>query len=266
MMHDDDAQPGFPSVLTVLGCDGGVAGGKSTSSFLLGERILIDAGTGLSRLGSDKLLAVDHVFLTHSHLDHVCALAFMADAVFGLREQPFAIHALPATLAALKAHLFNDVLWPDFSRLPRQGSPTLRYHELNPAYEFGALHLRPFQAVHSVPAVGYVIDSPAGRTLLSGDTTITDDYITAVAALGPLRWLVMECAFPAAMSGIAGLSGHVSPDGLAQLVQAIDHPGLQVVLTHLKPGCEREIMADVDGRLALGPRLHYAQPGMQLAL
>ena len=35
------------------------------------------------------------------------------------------MHALPETLAALRAHIFNGVIWPDFTRLPSAEQPTL---------------------------------------------------------------------------------------------------------------------------------------------
>ena len=66
----------------VLGCGGGIGGRlMRTTSLLVDHDILIDAGTGLSDLPLDELAAIDHVFITHSHLDHIAALPLMVDAV-----------------------------------------------------------------------------------------------------------------------------------------------------------------------------------------
>ena len=54
-----------------------------------------------SRLfGLDALARIDHILISHSHLDHV-----------------------PATLEALRAPIFNGVIWPDFTRLPSAEHP-----------------------------------------------------------------------------------------------------------------------------------------------
>ncbi|MDP3228082.1 MAG: MBL fold metallo-hydrolase, partial [Acidovorax sp.] len=99
----------------VLGCSGAIAKDCRTTSFLIGENILIDAGTGVGDLTLEEMSKIDHVFLTHSHLDHIAALPLMLDAVSSLRGTPVEVHALPATIAALQAHVFNNVIWPDFS-------------------------------------------------------------------------------------------------------------------------------------------------------
>ncbi|MEC5208472.1 cAMP phosphodiesterase [Vogesella perlucida] len=252
--------------LTILGASGGLAGGTDTTCLRLGSRVLIDAGTGLAALDSHTMADIDHVLLTHGHLDHVCSLAFLADAVFGRRNDPFIIHGLPPTLAAVQDHIFNDVLWPDFHKLPPGGPPTLDYSALDGSLQVDGLTITPFMAVHAVPAVGYVVDGPQGRTLISGDTAVTDDYIAAVKALGPLRQMLIECAFPQSLARIARLAGHVVPDDLARLLHAVDDGHMQVVVTHLKPGCEAEIQREVGERVNLGQRLRYAEPGLRLAL
>jgi hypothetical protein len=112
----------------VLGCSGAIAKDCRTTSFLIDGDILIDAGTGVGDLTLDEMRnGIDHVFLTHSHLDHVAALPLMVDAVAARRDKPLQIHALAGTIAALKAHIFNDVIWPDFSRIPTPQAPVHQF-------------------------------------------------------------------------------------------------------------------------------------------
>jgi cAMP phosphodiesterase len=114
----------------VLGCSGAIAQGCRTTSFLIEGRVLIDAGTGVGDLTLEEMRQIDHVLLTHSHLDHVAALPLMLDAVSSLRGAPVQVHALPATIAALRQHVFNNVIWPDFEAIPTVDQPFLRLHPL----------------------------------------------------------------------------------------------------------------------------------------
>ncbi len=67
--------------IRVLGCSGSIAAGNRTTSFLLDDDVLIDAGTGVGDLTLDELTRIDHIFLSHSHLDHVLAIGLLADSV-----------------------------------------------------------------------------------------------------------------------------------------------------------------------------------------
>ena len=110
----------------VLGCSGAIAKDCRTTSFLIDDSILIDAGTGVGDLTLEQMRRIDHVFLTHSHLDHIATLPLMLDAVSSLRNTPVQVHALPATLDALRQHVFNNTIWPDFTRLPTPEAPFLQ--------------------------------------------------------------------------------------------------------------------------------------------
>ncbi|MBL2595817.1 MBL fold metallo-hydrolase, partial [Klebsiella pneumoniae] len=63
--------------IRVLGCSGAIAKDCRTTSFLVGNRILIDAGTVVGDLTLEEMGRIDHVLLTHSHLDHIAALPLM---------------------------------------------------------------------------------------------------------------------------------------------------------------------------------------------
>ena len=80
--------------IRVLGCSGAIAKECRTTSFLIDDDVLIDAGTGVGDLTLSEMRCIDHVFLTHSHLDHVAALPLMVDAVAASRSTPIKVHAL----------------------------------------------------------------------------------------------------------------------------------------------------------------------------
>jgi ribonuclease BN (tRNA processing enzyme) len=89
--------------LKILGCSGGIGGqGMRTTSLLLGEKILIDAGTGVGDLSLVEMSKIDHVFLTHAHLDHITALPLMIDSVFGMNPKPLQVFAPSEVIQALQ--------------------------------------------------------------------------------------------------------------------------------------------------------------------
>ena len=145
----------------VLGCSGGIGGALRTTSFLVDEDILIDAGTGVGDLSIEQLTAIDHVFITHSHLDHITSLPFLLDTVMGLRPHPVTVYAIADTLKILREHIFNWKVWPDFSVIPDAAQPFLQYKEikLGMTVDLAGRKITALPANHVVPAVGYRLDS-----------------------------------------------------------------------------------------------------------
>src|SRR4030095_8830464 len=78
--------------LKILGCSGGIGGDLRTTSMLLDDDVLIDAGTGVGDLSVPELTRIDHIFVTHSHMDHVTSIPFLADTVGGMRTKPITVH------------------------------------------------------------------------------------------------------------------------------------------------------------------------------
>ena len=124
----DTCVDGDEMKIRILGCSGGIGGQRlRTTSMLVDDDVLIDCGTGVGDLSLDELLRIDHVFLTHSHLDHIAGLPLLIDTVGDRRNQPLTVHATEATLEILRTHIFNWAIWPDFSEIPDAGHPHMRY-------------------------------------------------------------------------------------------------------------------------------------------
>jgi len=235
--------------IRVLGCAGALAAGYRTTSFLLDDDVLIDAGSGVAELTVEAMAKVDHILVTHSHLDHVLAIGLLADTVQRRRAQagrpPVKVHALPETLEALRAHVFNGVIWPDFTRLPSPQRPALTFHEfaVGDRLDLGdGRRIEVLTAAHTVPAVGFAVDGGApGHWVFTGDTGPNPALWKRLSEI-KVAHLVIECAFGDDECGLAGISKHLCPttlrDELAKLDGSID-----VHITHIKPG-EREAVME----------------------
>ncbi|CAN0625673.1 Beta-lactamase domain protein [Burkholderia multivorans] len=239
--------------VTVLGCDGGIGGAqKRTTALLVDDDILIDAGSGVGDLDLDGLARIDHVFVTHSHLDHVAFLPLIMDAVGARRRLPLVVHCTRATEVILRTHLFNGALWPDFSRIPSPDNPFLRFRTIEAgechALEHSAYGVRSITALpanHTVPAVGYRLDGAHGSLAFTGDTTLCPALWAALARIPSLRYLIVETAFPDAHRELAVASKHLCPSMLAEQLPLL--PGMfELLITHLKPGCEPVTMGELE--------------------
>lgn len=223
--------------LRILGCSGGIGGDLRTTSMLLDHDILIDAGTGVGDLSIDELARIDHVFLTHSHLDHVTSIPFMVDSVGWMRDKPITVHAIEPTLEILRQHLFNWKLWPDFTQIPDAQQPFLRYEAvaLGTTIDVGGRKLTPLPANHVVPAIGYRLDSGRASLAFTGDTTTNDAFWTEVNKIDNLRYLIIETAFCNRERDLAIASKHLCPSMLAEELAKLRRKA-DVYITHLKPG------------------------------
>lgn len=241
--------------IRVLGCSGSIAARCYTTSFLLDDDVLIDAGSGVGELRLDELACIEHVFISHSHLDHILSLPLMADSVIRLREtrdglRPIRVHALPQTLQALRTHLFNNVLWPDFTRLPSVERPLLTFHpfEIGDVIEVagrGAARRRVeiLPAAHTVPAVGFGVDSNAGWWIYTGDTG-PNPALWQCLKDRRIAHLVIETAFGNDETHLARISGHLAPESLAEELEHLDG-AVSVHITHTKPGEMAAVIAQI---------------------
>lgn len=214
---------------------------------LLDHDILIDAGTGVAELSLTELSLIDHVFITHSHLDHVATIAFMVDTVGGMRNKPVTIHALPATIEILKDHIFNWSIWPDFARIPTPENPFLTYRpiQVGETSEIGGRRITAMPAIHTVPAVGYHVDSGTNSLVFSGDTTTNDLLWKMVNRIANLKYVIIETAFCNREKDLAIASKHLCPSMLADELAKLERSA-EIYVTHLKPGEIELTMKEVE--------------------
>lgn len=233
--------------LQVLGCSGGIGGrAMRTTSLLVDDDILIDAGTGVAELEVAQLALIDHVFITHSHLDHLAFLPLMIDSVGHLRDKPLVMHASQATQDIIRAHIFNWQIWPDFSEIPSRDNPRLQFNviEVGQTIDLNGRKVSALPANHTVPALGYQLDSGAGSLVFTGDTGVNDALWPQLNQIANLRYLIIETAFPNQERQLALLSKHLCPSLLADELSKLESSP-EIFITHLKPGQADLIMQEI---------------------
>jgi len=231
--------------LKVLGCSGGVGKQLRTTSLLIDDDILIDAGTGLGDLDLVSMSSIRHIFLTHSHLDHIASIPFLVDTLFDKIKEPIIVHAQAKTLEALQTHIFNNIIWPDFTRLPNVDNPVLKF-EVMQAGDVIDMDGRSFEMIevnHIVPGVGYRVESNTGAFAFSGDTTTNDTFWAALNKHRSLDILIVESAFTNMDTKLCKLAGHYCAELLGTDIAKLNHQP-KVYISHNKPGAEGQIFAE----------------------
>jgi ribonuclease BN (tRNA processing enzyme) len=225
--------------IKILGWAGGIGANLRTTTFLIDDDILIDAGTGLGDLPLNQMTGIRHIFLTHSHMDHIVGLPLLADSMFGVHEEPIVVHAQEETIEALKTHIFNWVIWPDFSELPTKENPSIHFRVMNPG-EKVTIREREFEMIpvnHTVPGVGYCASTSKATVAFSGDTTTNETLWEVLNSYQNIDMLFIEAAFSNNDIEISKISKHYCPHLLGEDMKKLNHRP-DVWLTHFKPGDE----------------------------
>lgn len=249
--------------LTVLGCSGGIGGEDvRTSSFLVDDDVLVDCGTGVGDLEFDALSRIEHVFVSHSHIDHIASIPLLVDSIGEICSRTVTLYATAETLHILRAHVFNWLVWPDFTSIPDRNHSYLHLQpvEVGESVRLGDRVFTALPALHTVPAVGWCLDSGEAQLVYSGDTTYSAELIAAINAIPALRYLIVETAFPDEMLAMSMAARHLCPGMLGSMLDELTVTP-EVYISHLKPGFGERIMEQVEhlrGRLR-GKRLAHGQ-------
>ncbi len=232
----------------VLGCSGGIGRGHRTTCFLVDDDLLIDCGSGAGELTLARMGRLETVFLTHSHLDHIGFLPFLVDTAFELlRDKPLTVYLQPATLEVLRKHIFNWSVWPDFTTLPDPDNPVLRFELIEPGQRvtIGGRTIEAIEVSHTVPAVGYRVESAEGAAFAyTGDSTGNDTFWQGLNAHSRLDYVFAECSFPDRHEALAHSAGHYHASLLASDLGKL-RLDARIAITHMTPALEAEILDEL---------------------
>jgi 3',5'-cyclic-nucleotide phosphodiesterase len=226
--------------LRVIGCHGGETPKHRTSAFILDDRVAIDAGSLTSGMGIADQVALEAVLVSHAHLDHVRDLATIADNRNQNGAHPLIVAGTKQTIAILKKHFFNGLLWPDFSKIPNTRRPAIRYLELAPekTVTIAGYRVCAIPVSHTIECCGFTVSGPGGTIAYSGDTGPTDRLWEVLSETDDLKALLMEVSFPNEEARLARVSGHHTPETLALDMRKLTNgqtKELPTLLYHIKP-------------------------------
>jgi ribonuclease BN (tRNA processing enzyme) len=241
--------------------EGSSAQGFCLSSYVIDDTVAIDAG-GLGFLGDlSAQFRIQHIFLTHSHMDHIASLPILLENVFRSSEQCVTIHASAKTLDTLRRDVFNDRVWPDFISMSEKGLPFVKVEILEPgrSVSVGGLRLTPIPVDHVVPTVGFLVRAPGVTVAIPSDTGPTESFWKAAGAAADLKGVFLEASFPNAMSDLALIAKHLTPAMFAIEVRKLPRP-VPIIAVHIKPRFYDAVVAELE---AIGlVDLRIGKPGL----
>jgi ribonuclease BN (tRNA processing enzyme) len=228
----------------VLGCAGAEFPRHNMPGFLIDRTVLLDAGTIGLALDFKDQKAIEDIFITHAHLDHIKAMPFFADNLV-TREagRTVSVYSDQEVIEILKQHLFNGLVWPDFSLLPSAEKPTIRFIPMKAetTVQLKKHRVTAYHVSHTTPAVGYLIENDAGKKIIyTGDTGPTDQIWKACDE-HVLDAVIIEVSFSNRMTDLAIKTGHLTPDLLAREVLKMKNLPLRFLISHSKPSHMEEI-------------------------
>lgn len=201
---------------------------RHTACLLLPEiGIVLDAGSGICRLGdylqTDRL----DIFLTHAHLDHILGLTYLVNVVPQDVVRNTTVHGDAAKLAAVRQHLFDEAIFPvepPFRFAPLGGSPTFALP--------GGGSLTHFPLSHPGGSLGFRLDWPDHSLAYVTDTTAAADA-DYVEHIRDVDLLIHECYFTDNDRDLPAITGHSWLQPVAEVAAAAKVDRL--VLVHIGP-------------------------------
>ncbi len=234
--------------IRVLGCHGSQLPNYNTTCFLIGQNVLIDAGAITSVLSLREQQKIDYIFVTHAHLDHIRDIVFLADNIYYQRRgKPLVIVGTMGTIDAIHRNLFNNIIWPDFSKIPDSKTPVIKFQIIKPGrkQQIGGLLIKAVNLHHSVESVGYIIETEGKAVIFMGDTGPTEEIWQIAGKTAGLKAVFIETSLPNGMSDVADKTGHLTPRFLANELKKLAQAKPTIYLYHIKPGYRKTVRKEV---------------------
>jgi len=254
--------------ITVLGAHNIESRQTKNAGLLLDGVLALDAGGLTSSLTLEQQLKLKAVLLTHHHYDHIKDIPALGMSLF-LNKAGIDIYCTAEVAEALKSHLLNGSLYPDFTA-EVNGGATLKINIIEPDKKFGIENfgILPLPVIHSVPAVGYYIEAEDGTSLFyAGDTGPGLEQCWRRISPG---LVITEVTASDKYEQFAREKRHLTPSLLRDEMLAfckIKGYLPDVVAVHMNPMLEEDIRKELAAVAAgLGNKITPAHEGMQIEI
>ena len=221
----------------VLGCSGGISKGHDSTCLLVGDTVLLDAGSGARKLDCQQSLKIKNILVSHSHLDHVASICFIADQDIENPKASTLLHCTPATASALRRFLVNEILWPEIEKVVINGVQMIEFHLIRPfeMFEADGYKFTPLPVHHAVPTVGFCLHGDEYEMIFFSDIISADKEVWDwIKQRDKLKYFIIEAAFPNNMEEIARISKHLTPQLLRETCDQL-RQDIEIYATHIKP-------------------------------
>ena len=245
----------------VLGACGSNIPKKNLSSYLLGSNIVFDAGNITSYLGVKAQTKIEHIFITHPHLDHIKDIAFLADnrSINGKGKQ-LLLYSTANILSYIKEYILNDKIWPDFSSIPDPTNPIVKLcpiEEEEPVLVEGYT-ITAYKVNHPVPAVGYLVERDGKSLFYTGDTGPTKSLWEKLSRK-IIDVLIVDVSLPNRMKKFAIEWGHLTPELLFEDLKILKEKPKRIYIAHVKYPYAKQIEKEL--KKLFGPKFKILRGG-----
>ena len=217
------------------------------TSFLVNDTVAIDAGCVGFHGQPREQARIDHVFLTHSHADHVCSLPMLVTNAHDQRIHGVAVYGHDHVLDCLRSDVFNGRLWPDLLQLDGDGKRFMRLQRLKSEEAVAAdgLRVTPVYVDHVVPTFGYIVEDDGATVVFCSDTGPTERIWEVARGKPNLRAVFLGASFPDEMAELAGVAAHLTPSLFRGEVDKLATP-VELVAVHIKPGLRKRVVEQLE--------------------
>jgi ribonuclease BN (tRNA processing enzyme) len=234
--------------IKVLGASGSEVPGKNCPAFLVDETVLLDAGTVGLAMNIREENRLKQILLTHAHFDHIKGIPFLLDNLI-VRNTGNTVTVMSGeeVIQDLKKNIFNDRIWPDFTKIPTPENPVLKYRPISPSHPLDLNGYKVFlqRVHHTVPAYGYIIVQENGTAVAyTGDTGPTDLFWRLMSS-HDVQCLIVEVSFPNRLEKLALVSGHLTPALLKKEIGKMSPCPPRIFVMHIKPQHHGEIEEEI---------------------
>ncbi|MEK6726504.1 MAG: 3',5'-cyclic-nucleotide phosphodiesterase [Deltaproteobacteria bacterium] len=250
--------------MKVLGCYGAELPGFKTMGLLLNDTLLVDAGSVTSSLSIEEQERISNILVTHSHLDHIKDILFLADNLAGRKKNHINIIATDEIISIIQGTFLNNMVWPDFTLIPTTSDPIIRLKKIKTEEKFQVdyLTVKAVDVEHTVKSVGYFISDGNGTIIISGDTGPTDRIWQIANEKKDMKAVFIETSFPNKLERLAEISKHLTPHLLKEELKKLKRTDIPVYIVHMKPQYIDILKKEIT---EIGhPSIHFLEQGQEL--